>query len=61
MAQSIKLLTLDFCSGHDLTVCEFEPCARIYANKVESAGDSLTPLLCLTLPFSYSLSVSVSK
>ena len=25
VAQSIKLQTLDFSSGHDLTVCEFEP------------------------------------
>ena len=26
MAQSVKHLTLDFGSGHDLTVCGFEPC-----------------------------------
>ena len=25
MAQSVKRPTLDFGSGHDLTVCEFEP------------------------------------
>ena len=25
MAQSVRRPTLDFCSGHDLTVCEFEP------------------------------------
>ena len=28
MAQSGERLTLGFTSGHDLTVCEFEPTAR---------------------------------
>ena len=29
MAQKVKHPTLDFGSGHDLSVCEFEPCARL--------------------------------
>ena len=28
LAQSVKLLTLDFGSGHDLVVCEIKPPAR---------------------------------
>ena len=29
VAQSVKPLTLAFGSGHDLMVCEFEPCIRL--------------------------------
>ena len=45
MAQSIKPPTLDFSLGHALTVLEFEPCVRLYADIVESAPDSLSPSL----------------
>ena len=31
VAQSVKHQTLDFGSGHDLTVCGFEPCIGLYA------------------------------
>ena len=37
MAQSVKRLTLDFGSGHDLTVCEFKPQVKLCADSVESA------------------------
>ena len=42
MAQSVKRPTLDFSSGHDLAVCEFEPCIKLCADSTESAGDSVS-------------------
>ena len=51
MAQSVKQLNLDFGSGHDLTVCEFEPWAGLHAGSVEPAWDSVS------LPRSLSLSL----
>ena len=48
VAQSVKRQTLDFSSGHDLMVCEFEPCIRLCADSMEPAWDSLSlPLPCL--------------
>ena len=32
-------------SGHDLTVCEFEPCIRLSAVSTELASDPLSPSL----------------
>ena len=37
VAQSVKRLTLDFGSGHDLTLHEFEPRVGLYAVSVEPA------------------------
>ena len=45
MAQWVKCPTLDFSSGHDLTVCEFDPRIRLCADSVEPAWDSLSPYL----------------
>ena len=45
VAQSVKHLTLGFCSGHELMVCEFEPRIRLCAESVEPAWDSLSPSL----------------
>ena len=45
MAWSAKHPTLDFSSGHDLTVREFEPRIRLCANNAEPARDSLSPSL----------------
>ena len=42
VAQSVKGPTLDFGSGHDLTVCGFDPCIRLCADSVEPAWDSLS-------------------
>ena len=50
MAQSVKRLTLDFDSCHDLTVGEFEPRVRLCADSAEPAWDSLSPSLPLSLP-----------
>ena len=36
-AQSVKHLILGFSSGHDLPVCEFEPCVRLCADRAEPA------------------------
>ena len=46
MAHSVKHLTLDFGSGRDLMVCEFEPRVRLCADSAEPAWDSLSPSLC---------------
>ena len=51
MAQSAKHLTLDFGSGHDLTVCGFEPQARLCADSTEPAWD------CHPLPLSKYLNI----
>ena len=37
VVQSVKRLTLDFGSGHDLSVCEFEPCIGLCADSAEPA------------------------
>ena len=55
MAQSVKQPTLGFISGHDLTVCEIEPCFGLCADGAEPAWDSLfpvSPLLGLSLSLS---------
>ena len=45
MAQSVKRLTLDFGSGHDLTVCELEP-----ASGSEPTARGLLGIVSLSLP-----------
>ena len=37
VAQSVKSLTLGFSSGHDLTVCEFEPLVGLCVDTEEQA------------------------
>ena len=49
VAQSMKRPALDFGSGLDLTVREFEPHVGLCADDVEPAWDSLSPSLSLTL------------
>ena len=53
MAQLAKHPTLDFGSGHDLTVCETEPCVGHCTGSAGSAWDSLSlsapPLFVLSL------------
>ena len=66
VAQSVTRLTLSFGSGHDLTVCEFEPHVTLEANNTEPAWDCLSlflsapPLLVCMLSLSLSLSPSLS-
>ena len=60
MAQSVKRLTLDFSSGHDLVVHEFQPPIRLRVDSVKSAWDFLSLSLSLPLPCTLSLSLSLS-
>ena len=55
MAQLLKHLTLDFCSGHDLTVPGIEPRLGLCADCAEPAWDSLS------LSVSVSVYLSLSK
>ena len=48
--QSVKHLTLDFGSVHDITVGEFEPHIRLHADSTEPAWDPLSPSLCAPHP-----------
>ena len=43
VAQSVKRPTLDFSSGHDLTVRGIEPNVGLCVDSVEPAWDSLCP------------------
>ena len=52
MAQSVKHMSLDFGSGHDLTVCEIKPHMGLPTNSAEPAWDFLFPSLSLPLPHS---------
>ena len=63
MAQLVKHLTLDFGSGHDLTVHEFESGIGLCADRAEPAWDSLSlPLtLCSSPTCSLFLSLSQNK
>ena len=45
MAQSVKHPTLDFGSGHDLTVCEIKFNVGLCTDSKESAWDSLSASL----------------
>ena len=50
VAQLVKSPTLGFVSGHDLTVCEFEPLIGLHADSMKPAGNSLSPSLSLSAP-----------
>ena len=45
VAQSVKQLTLDFRSGHDLTVHKIELCIGVWAESMKPDWDSLFPSL----------------
>ena len=59
-AQTVKHVTLDFGSGHDLEVREFEPCIELCADSAEPDWDSLSPSLFAPPVLVLSLSVSLS-
>ena len=59
VGQSVKCLTPDFSSGHDM-VCGFKTHIRLCADTVEPGWDSLSPSLSLPLPYSL-LSLFLSK
>ena len=60
-ARLVKHLTLDFGSGHDLTVCEMELHIELCTDSTEPAWDSLSLSLCPSPARSLSLSLSLSK
>ena len=61
MVQPVKRPTLDFSSGHDLTVHEFEPHIGLCADSVEPAWDSPFLSLSVPLPLMLSLSLKINK
>ena len=61
MAQVGEHPTLDFGSGHDLTVHGIKPHMGLWTGSAEPAWDFLSPPLSLPLHCSCSLSLSLSK
>ena len=61
MAQLIKRLTLNFSSGHDLTIREFEPHKGLSAVSWEPALDPLSSSLSAPPPLTLALSLSLSQ
>ena len=61
VAQSVKHLTLDFSSSHDLMVHEIEPCAGLHTDSTEPAWDSTSPSLSAPPQFTHAFSLSLSK
>ena len=59
VVQSVKRLTLDFGSGHDLMVCEIEPHVESHFGNAEPAWDSLSPSLSLYPSPTYALFLSL--
>lgn len=55
---SVTHLTVDFSSGHDLTVCEFEPHIRLCDDSSEPALDS--PSLSAP-PLAHALNQSINQ
>ena len=54
VSQVVRQPTLDFSSGHDLTVREVKPHVGLYAASMEPAWDSLSPSLTpLSTPSSF--------
>ena len=58
VAELVERLTLDFGSGHDLTVHGFEPRLGLQADSVELAWDSVS---LLSLPLLHSFSLKINK
>ena len=58
VAQSVEWPTLDFGSGHDLTVRGFEPCLGLCTMSTEPASDPLSLSLSLSLSVPPLLSLS---
>ena len=58
VAQSVNLLALDFGSGHDLWVHEFEPHVRLWTDSTEPAWESLSLSLCPSPTLSRSLKIN---
>ena len=61
MAQSVEHPTLDFSSGHDLTVQEIEPCMGLCSDSTEPAWDSFSLSLSAPPPLTHTHSFSQNK
>ena len=61
LAQSVEHPTLDFGSGHDLTVHEFKPRVRLCADSTEPAWDSWSPSLSAPPPLMLCLKLKKKK
>ena len=61
MAQLVEHPTLDFGSGHDLTVHGFKPCAVSAEPAWDSLPPSLSDLLSLSLPPSLKINKHFKK
>ena len=62
VTQSIEHSTLNFVSGHDLSVCGFEPCVGLCADSMEPALDPLSPSFSAPPPaVMHSLSLKISN
>ena len=61
MAQLVMHLTLDFSSGHDLMVCEFEARVGLSADSLEPTWDSLLLSLSAPPPLMPAHALSLSK
>ena len=61
VAHSIKHLTPDFGSDHDLTVHEFEPHFGLHVDKCRTAWDSLSLPVCLYPTHSLSQKINLKK
>ena len=59
VVQSVKHLTFDFGSGHDVTVCGFKPHIRLCAGSAEPAWDSLSLFLSHCPSPTHAVSVSL--
>ena len=57
VAQLIERPTVDFSSGHDLTVREIELRVRLYADSVESLFEILSPSLFAPPPLTLSQNI----
>ena len=61
VAQSVMHPTLDFGSGHDLTVLEFKPCIRLCIDSAEPTWDFVYLSLCPSLACYLSLKINKNK
>ena len=61
MAQSVKHSSLDFGSGLDLTVCDFEPRIGLCADSAEAAWNSLSPSLSAPPACVLTLSLKINQ
>ena len=60
LTQLVMCPTLDFCSGHDLTIHEFKPLIGLWADSAQTAWDSLSPSFSAPPLLTFSLSLKIN-